>query len=391
MLPQPSRAPNLAFGPFEFDPASAELLKHGYKIKLPAQSGQILSALVQQPGDLVTREDLRTRLWPGVRSGDFEHGLNAAVNKLRRTLGDSADQPRYVETIPGRGYRFTAPVRQTLAKTVLVLASPVPLRIEQKPSRRPWLPLIAGVAISVVAGGYWLAKRFTQLDDPPKPARFAVVPPAGFALEGAASRQSFALPPDGAHLAFTAMDSSGEFSVFVRDLNSLQPRLVPGTEGAHTVFWPPDGRSLYLTANGKLWRTPLDGDSHVLLADSPSFMFSGAWLSPNRILLDSFQGSYRVSPSGGPLERLKGTFYWWPQCCPTASTSCIGVGCACRPASSARGQVWRCQHNEGSHRNRLAGPVYGLDGHARDGLSHLCPRWNLAGAPVRSPFPPADW
>ena len=96
---------------------------------------------------------------------------------------------------------------------------------------------------------------------PPKPAKFAVVPPAGFALEGAASRQSFALSPDGAHLAFTAMDSSGEFSVFVRDLNSLQPRLVPGTEGAHTVFWPPDGRSLYLTANGKLWRTPLDGDA----------------------------------------------------------------------------------------------------------------------------------
>jgi hypothetical protein len=111
------------------------------------------------------------------------------------------------------------------------------------------------------------------------------------------------------------MDSSGAFSVFLRDFNSLESRLVPGSEGAHTLFWPPDGRSLYLTANGKLWRTPLEGDTHVLLADSPSFMLSGAWLSPKRILLDSFQGSYFVSPSGGPLERLK-EIYWWPQMLP---------------------------------------------------------------------------
>ena len=145
--------------------------------------------------------------------------------------------------------------------------------------------------------------------------KFAVLPPAGFALEGAASRQAFALSPDGARLAFTAMDSSGEFSVFLRDFNSLEPRLVPGSEGAHTVFWPPDGRSLYLTAKGKLWRTPLEGDARVLLADSPSFMFSGAWLSPERILLDSFRASYLVSPSGGPLERLK-EIYWWPQMLP---------------------------------------------------------------------------
>src|SRR4051812_33744254 len=111
------------------------------------------------------------------------------------------------------------------------------------------------------------------------------------------------------------MDASGSFRVFVRDLNALEPQMVPGSEAAHTVFWPPNGRSLYMTANGKLWRTPLGGGARVLLAESPAFMFSGAWLNPAQMLLGSFRASDVVSPSGGPLQRLKGT-YWWPQLLP---------------------------------------------------------------------------
>src|SRR3954471_9971609 len=109
MLPNPSRASKLAFGPFEFDPASGDLRKHGCKIKLPSQPNQVLVALVDRPGGLVTREQLRNRLWPGATAGDFEHGLNAAVNKVRQAVGDSANHPRYVETLPGLGYRFVAP------------------------------------------------------------------------------------------------------------------------------------------------------------------------------------------------------------------------------------------------------------------------------------------
>jgi DNA-binding winged helix-turn-helix (wHTH) protein len=109
-LPQSSRPPKVAFGSFEFDPASGELRKHGYKIKLPGQPAEILSALIMHPGELVTREDLRVRLWPGISSGDFEHGVNAAVNKLRQVLGDAASEARYIETLPGRGYRFAAPI-----------------------------------------------------------------------------------------------------------------------------------------------------------------------------------------------------------------------------------------------------------------------------------------
>src|ERR1700754_2912515 len=104
-LPPPSRALKVAFGPFEFDPASGELRKHGYRVKLPGQPAEILRELITHPGEVLTREDLRVRLWPGINSGNFEHGLNAAVNRLRQVLGDAATKPRYIETLPGRGYR----------------------------------------------------------------------------------------------------------------------------------------------------------------------------------------------------------------------------------------------------------------------------------------------
>ena len=315
---QPNPTPKLVFGPFEYDEFSGQLSKYGTRMRLQGKPLQILLVLASRPGQLISREELQRHLWEGTTFVDFEQGLNSAVNKLRQTLGDSADQPRYVETVPGRGYRFMAPIQRLSHSAVLEMAAPGPLRIEPKPTRQPQprLLLVAGVALAVVAGsGYWHSNRSTAPLEASKAVRFTVLPPSGFALEGAASRQAFALSPDGAHLAFTAMDSSGEFSVFIRDFSSLEPRLVAGSEGAHTVFWPPDGRSLYLTVRGKLWRSALEGDARVLLADSPSFMFSGAWLSPQRILLDSFRASYLVSPSGGTLERLN-KIYLWPQMLP---------------------------------------------------------------------------
>jgi len=172
------------------------------------------------------------------------------------------------------------------------------------------------MTIAVVSvSAYWLAKRSATPIEAQKPAIFAVRPSAGFALEGASSRQAFALSPDGIRLAYTAMDSSGSFSVFLRDFNSLESRLIPGSQGAHTLFWPPDGRSLYLIVAGKLWRTPLEGDAHVFLSDSPSFVFSGAWLGPERLLLGGYMASYLVSPSDATLQRLNEN-YPWPQMLP---------------------------------------------------------------------------
>ena len=98
------------FGVFEVDLRAAELRKHGIRIKLQEQPFQILSLLLERPGDVVSREELREKLWPAHTFVDFDRSLNKAMTKLRAALGDSADSPRYVETIPRHGYRFLAPV-----------------------------------------------------------------------------------------------------------------------------------------------------------------------------------------------------------------------------------------------------------------------------------------
>ncbi len=105
-----SGAPLIRFGPFEMDPDTGELRQRGARIQLQQQPFQVLVMLLERPGRLVTREHLRTRIWPDAVFVDFDHGLNKAVSKLRRALGDSADDPRYVETLARRGYRFVAPV-----------------------------------------------------------------------------------------------------------------------------------------------------------------------------------------------------------------------------------------------------------------------------------------
>ena len=106
----PAQATRLCFGPFEADLRSGELRKHGVRLKLQDQPFQVLALLLEHAGDVVTREELRQRLWPADTFVDFDTGLNSAVKKLRDVLADSADEPRYIETIPRRGYRFIAPL-----------------------------------------------------------------------------------------------------------------------------------------------------------------------------------------------------------------------------------------------------------------------------------------
>jgi len=103
----------LAFGPFEVDVGKAELRKHGVSIRLSGQPFQILLALLERPGELISREQFHTLIWPKDTFVDFEGGLNSAVAKLRRALGDSAENPRYIETIPGVGYRFIGVLQKT--------------------------------------------------------------------------------------------------------------------------------------------------------------------------------------------------------------------------------------------------------------------------------------
>jgi cholera toxin transcriptional activator len=106
--PQPAR--RYRFGAFEADTAVGELRKQGIRIKLNAQPFQILVMLLERPGELLTREEISKELWPGGTYVDYEHGVNSAVNRIREALGDTAGNPRFVETLARRGYRFIAPV-----------------------------------------------------------------------------------------------------------------------------------------------------------------------------------------------------------------------------------------------------------------------------------------
>ena len=104
------RARYLCFGPFHLDLVKEELFKDGARIKLQAKVYQVLLALIEKPGEIVTREELRERLWPSDTSVNYNANVNTTVNKLRQVLGDSAGQPTFVDTIPRKGYSFVAKV-----------------------------------------------------------------------------------------------------------------------------------------------------------------------------------------------------------------------------------------------------------------------------------------
>jgi len=109
---RPSQLGPIHFGVFEVDPRAGELRKQGVKIKLQDQPFQLLQVLLERPGEVVTREEVRQRIWPADTFVDFEGGVNNAVKRLRVALGDKAESPRFIETLPKRGYRFIAPVTQ---------------------------------------------------------------------------------------------------------------------------------------------------------------------------------------------------------------------------------------------------------------------------------------
>src|SRR5215475_12612550 len=110
-MPDAKQAPAVRrFGAFEINLQSGELRKNGMRLRLSGQPFEVLAVLVERVGEVVTREELHSKLWPSDTFVDFDHGLNNAVARIRDVLNDSSDTPRYIETVPRRGYRFIAPV-----------------------------------------------------------------------------------------------------------------------------------------------------------------------------------------------------------------------------------------------------------------------------------------
>jgi TolB-like protein/DNA-binding winged helix-turn-helix (wHTH) protein/Tfp pilus assembly protein PilF len=155
------------FGPFQLDLRAAELHHNGTKIKLPDQPFQILAELVEHPGEVVTREELRQRLWRSDTFVDFEHGLNTAVKRLRDLLGDSADMPEYIETVPHRGYRLMVEVERPEPPTPLI-----------SPPLQRWKIRVLALALLLVAAATAVVWRqqLVELFRPVKIESLAVLP-----------------------------------------------------------------------------------------------------------------------------------------------------------------------------------------------------------------------
>ncbi|MCP5114089.1 MAG: hypothetical protein GY953_24930, partial [bacterium] len=227
----------LRFGSFEVTPETEELRKNGIRIRLTGQPFQILVMLMEHSGTVVTREELRQQLWHGDTHVDFDHCLNTAMNKLREAIGDSAENPRFVQTIPRRGYRFLAPVRETgTAAPKAPAARVAPL---ESPIRR-WPAALAAGAVAVLAVGaaVWLLWGGGTESGP----RISPVPLTK--LAGTETTPSFS--PGGADVAFSWNgEGRDNFDIYALAVAGGQPRRL--TDGQADDFGPaysPDTRHI---------------------------------------------------------------------------------------------------------------------------------------------------
>ncbi len=166
------------FGPFEVRTRVRELYRSGTKVRLRGQPFQLLEALLNHPGEIVTREQMRAELWPSDTFVDFEHGINASLRKLRIALGDSAAKPLYIETLPGEGYRFIAPYeiieeppakggefeveQASLADGMDDIEESAPLEPGIAPVRRRWVPLALAAGVVVLVGFFFLIGKWNR-------------------------------------------------------------------------------------------------------------------------------------------------------------------------------------------------------------------------------------
>ena len=156
-MTQVSPHTNVRFGPFDVDLLTGEVRKHGVRLRLAGQPFRILTLLLERPGELITREEIRSKLWAPDTYVDFDHSLNAALNKLRDALGDAADNPRYIETLPRRGYRLIVPVEPVSGPRPMNLAqATVEAELEGSAVPRPdagssRLPIWAMVVVAALA------------------------------------------------------------------------------------------------------------------------------------------------------------------------------------------------------------------------------------------------
>lgn len=254
------------FGVFELDLRAGELRRQGRKVKLQEQPFQVLSQLLENPGDVVTREQLRNRLWPADTFVDFDHSLNAAIRRLRDALGDSAENPRFVETVARRGYRFLAPVSVGPANGSGALQTPpaAPAPFPASIARRWWW-ILAIVTASVVAITAVLLRIFLAPHEsvPPRISQLTANPVGDPVRAAAVSR-------DGRYLAF-----SDETGFYLRQIDTGETHALPlpKDQVPASISWFPDSVHMLVALSGEpqpssLWEVSALGGEARKLVDS---------------------------------------------------------------------------------------------------------------------------
>jgi Tol biopolymer transport system component/DNA-binding winged helix-turn-helix (wHTH) protein len=231
----------IRFGVSELDLQTGELRRNGLRVKLQDQPFQILAMLLERPGNVVTREELRARLWPADTFVDFEHSLNAAIKRLRDALGDSAETPVFIETLPRRGYRFLIPISGNGTSVGAEVTQSGPLQRGNWSRRLPFVLVALAALIAtayVVKQEKWISSSRPLVALPlPKVVPFTSFP-------GRETDSAFS--PDGKQIAFVRdedPDTGTDSNVYVKLIGGEKPLRI--TQGAGRVCcptWSPDGR-----------------------------------------------------------------------------------------------------------------------------------------------------
>jgi Tol biopolymer transport system component/DNA-binding winged helix-turn-helix (wHTH) protein len=321
----------IRFGTFEVNLHTGELRQRGQKVKLQEQPFQVLAALLERPGELVTREELRSKLWPADTFVDFDHSLNAAIKRLRDAFGESAETPIFVETVPRRGYRFIAPVNGAPSEVGVAVAP----KLGKSSLLRPWMAIafLSALVVAVLGWALWrhpsrrmeVIERKLTANSLENGVRSAVVSPdgkflaysdnTGLYLKEIRSGETHRVPlpqnfsadvsdwfPDGSHL-LVSQEQPGKLSLWSVSVFGGTPRQLTNNGAGGSVS--PDGAHIAFQSHGygqEEWVMRSDGTDPVKVAsDKSSWVGQPTW-SPDGNRIAYIRASETYNARVGAME-----------------------------------------------------------------------------------------
>ena len=292
------------FGTFTVDPAGRRLLRDGERIAVTSKAFDTLLVLVSRAGQTVEKEEILREVWPSTFISDETLAQN--ISTLRRVLGDETEAPRYIATVPRRGYRFVMPVGREQDRVSAPTMQAAPERAQPSSVRRRAYILTAVVitAVVLVASVIAVALLPRRSASQGLPIRFTIAAPEGTRLS--TSGGGFAVSPDSRNLAFIATDLSGDDHLWLRPFQDTAARMLPGTEGASQPFWSPDSRSVAFFSHDRLNAIDIGNEVVRSICRSPApRAVAGSWSVDGDIIFGAIRsGLFRVRALGGTAVEL---------------------------------------------------------------------------------------